>query len=164
MEDLSSVDPDLYEQLKKLQNIVHLRDQVLSEKEQSAHTNQSTERKRSKSKDDSSAMDTSPTIDDDDRRLWLDGCRIDDLSLVFTLPGYPNIELKKGGKDCSVTVHNLHQYVQVNEYFENQVLYNPFSFVLRRFSWSFIGRWSKEFDASSNRSAMVSIRSFRSII
>ncbi|KAK2164418.1 hypothetical protein NP493_1414g01032 [Ridgeia piscesae] len=31
--------------------------------------------------------------------LALDGCSIDDLHLDFLLPGYPNIELKKGGTD-----------------------------------------------------------------
>ena len=28
----------------------------------------------------------------------MDGCPIEDLGLDFTLPGYPNIELRKGGK------------------------------------------------------------------
>ena len=29
----------------------------------------------------------------------MDGCPVEDLGLDFTLPGYPNIELMKGGKD-----------------------------------------------------------------
>lgn len=45
--------------------------------------------------------------------ITLDGCSVEDLSLNFTLPGYPNIELKKGGSDISVTIHNLDQYLQV---------------------------------------------------
>ncbi|XP_066267756.1 E3 ubiquitin-protein ligase TRIP12-like isoform X2 [Branchiostoma lanceolatum] len=45
--------------------------------------------------------------------LTLDGCRIEDLDLDFTLPGYPNIELKKGGKDIPVTIHNLEEYVKL---------------------------------------------------
>jgi hypothetical protein len=52
-------------------------------------------------------------LDENDERLFLDGCKIDDLSLVFTLPGHSNIELKKGGKDCLVTIQNLDQYVNV---------------------------------------------------
>ena len=43
----------------------------------------------------------------------MDGCSIEDLELDFTLPGYPNIELKKGGKDKRVTLENLEEYLQV---------------------------------------------------
>jgi len=46
--------------------------------------------------------------------LTLDGCRIDNLGLDFTLPGHPSIDLKKGGKDIPVTIHNLEDYVKVN--------------------------------------------------
>jgi hypothetical protein len=49
-----------------------------------------------------------------DLRLLLDGCPIEDLSLVFTLPGHANIELKKAGKDSLVTLDNLDQYVNVS--------------------------------------------------
>ena len=45
--------------------------------------------------------------------LTLDGCRIDNLGLDFTLPGHPSIELRKGGKDIPVTIHNLEEYVKV---------------------------------------------------
>ncbi|XP_075057747.1 E3 ubiquitin-protein ligase TRIP12 isoform X9 [Mixophyes fleayi] len=45
--------------------------------------------------------------------LNMSGCSIDDLGLDFTLPGFPNIELKKGGKDTQVTIQNLDQYVQL---------------------------------------------------
>ncbi|WAR12555.1 TRIPC-like protein, partial [Mya arenaria] len=45
--------------------------------------------------------------------LSLDGCSIEDLDLDFTLPGYPNIELKKGGKDRQVTLENLEEYLQL---------------------------------------------------
>ena len=112
LEDLNAVDSNLYEQLKKLQNIVHTRDRLMLESQASA-SNKSANRKRSKSKDDC-AMESSTTFDENDQRLWLDGCRIDDLSLVFILPGYANIELKKGGKECSVSIHNLDEYVQVS--------------------------------------------------
>jgi len=56
------------------------------------------------------------TIDENDVSLTLNGTKIDDLCLCFTLPGYPNIELKKGGKDCSVTINNLDQYVNLVVY------------------------------------------------
>ena len=45
--------------------------------------------------------------------LTMDGCPIEDLGLDFTLPGYPNIELRKGGKDITVTLDNLNQYVKL---------------------------------------------------
>lgn len=41
------------------------------------------------------------------------GGTIEDLDLDFILPGYPNIELKKGGKDIHVTVDNLEEYLKV---------------------------------------------------
>ena len=44
--------------------------------------------------------------------LSLDGVSIEDLDLFFVLPG-TSIELKKGGKDCQVTMHNLQEYLQV---------------------------------------------------
>lgn len=43
----------------------------------------------------------------------LDGCPIADLGLDFVLPGYPNIELRRGGRDIPVTIHNLHQYISL---------------------------------------------------
>ncbi|XP_053315774.1 E3 ubiquitin-protein ligase TRIP12 isoform X2 [Spea bombifrons] len=45
--------------------------------------------------------------------LNMNGCSIEDLGLDFTLPGFPNIELKKGGKDVPVTIHNLEEYVRL---------------------------------------------------
>lgn len=43
----------------------------------------------------------------------MNGCSVEDLGLDFTLPGFPNIELKKGGKDVPVTIHNLEEYLRV---------------------------------------------------
>lgn len=45
--------------------------------------------------------------------LTLDGCPIEDLNLDFTLPGYSNIELRKGGRDVSVNIHNLELYLKL---------------------------------------------------
>ncbi|XP_018009792.1 E3 ubiquitin-protein ligase TRIP12-like, partial [Hyalella azteca] len=52
-------------------------------------------------------------LENDVRNITLDGCSVEDLSLNFTLPGYPNIELKKGGADICVTIDNLDQYLQL---------------------------------------------------
>lgn len=45
--------------------------------------------------------------------LTLDGCPLEDLNLDFTLPGFPNIEMRKGGKDMTVNIHNLDQYLKL---------------------------------------------------
>lgn len=47
--------------------------------------------------------------------LTMNGCSVEDLGLDFTLPGFPNIELKKGGKDIPVTIHNLEEYLRVSK-------------------------------------------------
>lgn len=44
----------------------------------------------------------------------MNGCSVEDLGLDFTLPGFPNIELKKGGKDVAVTIYNLEEYLRVS--------------------------------------------------
>lgn len=89
----------------------------------------------------------------------LDGCPIADLGLDFVLPGYPNIELRKQGRDIPVTIHNLHQYISlvthwflvegVNRQFEafregkqfcylskNTILINQFSIIRIQLSFS----------------------------
>lgn len=66
-----------------------------------------------------------------DPRLLLDGCPIEDLSLVFTLPGHSNIELKKAGKDCLVTLDNLDQYVNVSVTARDHPSSQPFCLVDR---------------------------------
>lgn len=44
----------------------------------------------------------------------MDGCSIEDLDINFTLPGYSNIELKKGGQDITVTLDTLEEYLQAS--------------------------------------------------
>lgn len=46
----------------------------------------------------------------------MNGCSVEDLGLDFTLPGFPNIELKKGGKDVPVTIYNLEEYLRVRNW------------------------------------------------
>lgn len=56
----------------------------------------------------------------------MNGCSVEDLGLDFTLPGFPNIELKKGGKDVPVTIYNLEEYLRVFEFFlTTHVFINP---------------------------------------
>eukprot|EP00282_Hemiselmis_andersenii_P016042 CAMPEP_0114133154 /NCGR_PEP_ID=MMETSP0043_2-20121206/13474_1 /TAXON_ID=464988 /ORGANISM="Hemiselmis andersenii, Strain CCMP644" /LENGTH=1256 /DNA_ID=CAMNT_0001226711 /DNA_START=123 /DNA_END=3890 /DNA_ORIENTATION=- len=42
--------------------------------------------------------------------LLLDGCRVSDLCLDFTMPGKPDVELVPGGRDRAVTLSNLGEY------------------------------------------------------
>lgn len=44
--------------------------------------------------------------------LTLDGCKIEDLCLCFTVPAYADIELKQGGRDLAVTLENLSEYIE----------------------------------------------------
>src|SRR5690349_14931187 len=95
LEDLIYIDKNIYEQFKKLQTIVHIRDKLMTQNQiinQQITTNKFNNKKRLKSKDDSQIENSPCTniFDENDERLLLDGCKIDDLSLVFTLPGYPN--------------------------------------------------------------------------
>ncbi|XP_072330044.1 E3 ubiquitin-protein ligase TRIP12 isoform X6 [Scyliorhinus torazame] len=48
--------------------------------------------------------------------LNMNGCSVEDLGLDFTLPGYASVELKKGGKDTVVTIHNLEEYLRLVVY------------------------------------------------
>lgn len=52
-------------------------------------------------------------LSSNDNSLKLHGCSIDDLNLDFTLPGYSYIELRKGGRDMSVTIDNLENYINL---------------------------------------------------
>lgn len=60
-----------------------------------------------------SALQTRETLQQALESLNMNGCSVEDLGLDFTLPGFPNIELKKGGKDIPVTIYNLEEYLRV---------------------------------------------------
>jgi E3 ubiquitin-protein ligase TRIP12 len=62
-------------------------------------------------------------LDEDDRlsdvqkaakidQIRINDAKIEDLSLDFTLPGYPNIELIEGGADVAVTMENINTYIR----------------------------------------------------
>lgn len=44
--------------------------------------------------------------------ITVDGVKVDDLSLDFTLPGYPAIELIPGGADVSLSIENVDTYIE----------------------------------------------------
>jgi E3 ubiquitin-protein ligase TRIP12 len=89
--DLAHVCPEVHRTLCQLQHVQRLKDQI----------------------------DNDPDLNASQRKNWaeklnLDGCPIQDLGLDFTLPGYASIELRKGGRDFSLSVHNIDQYTKVS--------------------------------------------------
>jgi E3 ubiquitin-protein ligase TRIP12 len=88
--DLSSVSPAVHSTLARLQPLA--RQYATIEKDASLSANLKKEAQE---------------------KLLLDGCSLSELGLDFTLPGYPGIELKKGGKDLTVTIHNVDSYIKV---------------------------------------------------
>ncbi|XP_037076185.1 LOW QUALITY PROTEIN: E3 ubiquitin-protein ligase TRIP12-like [Pollicipes pollicipes] len=63
-------------------------------------------------------LEADPALGGEQRRaaveaLGVDGCSVEELGLDFTLPGHPGIELKRGGRDEPVTIHNLDQYLKL---------------------------------------------------
>ncbi|ESP04180.1 hypothetical protein LOTGIDRAFT_136701 [Lottia gigantea] len=88
--DLIYIDPVLARSHKQLEAIVHQKKQIVADK---SHTDESRQL----------ALDS----------LTMDGCSIDDLNLYFVLPGYFQVELKKGGKDSQVSLDNLEEYLQL---------------------------------------------------
>lgn len=88
--DLLHLDADVYRSLSKLQEVVRRKEAI--ERDPSLRSSEKTQLIEA---------------------LSLDGCRICDLGLVCELPGYENIELRKGGSEIAVTIHNLDQYIKV---------------------------------------------------
>jgi len=88
--DLQGIDPEIATTAVKLQGIVHKKARLEADKGLS-----SSERAEAIS------------------ALTMDGCPVEDLGLDFTLPGYPNIELRKGGREMSVSLDNLASYVSL---------------------------------------------------
>ena len=44
--------------------------------------------------------------------ILVDNLKIDDLYLDFTLPGYPEIELMKNGKEIMLSIFNVDDYIE----------------------------------------------------
>ncbi|KAF9991076.1 Ubiquitin fusion degradation protein 4 [Mortierella antarctica] len=47
------------------------------------------------------------------KNIELDGSRLEDMSLDFTLPGYSRIDLKTGGANIPVTIYNVEEYIEL---------------------------------------------------
>uniref|UniRef100_A0A2C9JV53 E3 ubiquitin-protein ligase n=1 Tax=Biomphalaria glabrata TaxID=6526 RepID=A0A2C9JV53_BIOGL len=88
--DLYHVDRVLASSFQQLENLVHQKKQICSDK-----TLTEEEKKRATAS------------------LTMDGSSLEDLDLYFVLPGNENIELCKGGRDIQVVIDNLEEYLQL---------------------------------------------------
>nr|CAD7401909.1 unnamed protein product [Timema poppensis] len=88
--DLAQVCPEVHRTLAQLQGVVRLREAL--EQDSNLSTGDRKERVE---------------------RLGLDGCPVSDLGLDFTLPGHVGVELRRGGRDLPLTVHNIEQYTKL---------------------------------------------------
>ncbi|PIK34903.1 putative E3 ubiquitin-protein ligase TRIP12 isoform X1 [Apostichopus japonicus] len=88
--DLRFIDPTLSQSFHQLKSLVIKKERLAKDKDMSA-----------------------AVLQEAFENLTMDGSSVEDLGLDFTLPGYPSIELKKGGKDECVTIHNLQDYLQL---------------------------------------------------
>ncbi|ELU17507.1 hypothetical protein CAPTEDRAFT_164474 [Capitella teleta] len=88
--DLEEIDPVLAKSYNQLEQVVREKKRIENDRSHTAESRRL-------------ALDS----------LTMDGCSIEDLGLDFVLPGYPNIELKKGSKDLPVTQHNLEEYLKL---------------------------------------------------
>lgn len=91
--DLVNIDPSVAKSIQHLEDIIRQKKRIELDR---SHTRETLQQ----------ALES----------LNMNGCSVEDLSLDFTLPGFPNIELKKGGKDVPVTIHNLEEYLRLVVY------------------------------------------------
>ncbi|XP_067245856.1 E3 ubiquitin-protein ligase TRIP12 isoform X3 [Chanodichthys erythropterus] len=91
--DLVNIDPGVAKSIQHLEDIIRQKKRIEQDR---SHTRETLQQ----------ALES----------LNMNGCSVEDLGLDFTLPGFPNIELKKGGKDVPVTIHNLEEYLRLVVY------------------------------------------------
>ncbi|XP_056139035.1 E3 ubiquitin-protein ligase TRIP12 isoform X2 [Lampris incognitus] len=91
--DLVNIDPGVAKSIQHLEDIIRQKKRLEQDRSQTRETLQQ-------------ALES----------LNMNGCSVEDLGLDFTLPGFPNIELKKGGKDLPVTIYNLEEYLRLVVY------------------------------------------------
>ncbi|KAM3874791.1 LOW QUALITY PROTEIN: E3 ubiquitin-protein ligase TRIP12 [Diretmus argenteus] len=91
--DLVNIDPGVAKSIQHLEDIIRQKKRLEQDRSQ-----------------------TRETLQQGLESLNMNGCSVEDLGLDFTLPGFPNIELKKGGKDVPVTIYNLEEYLRLVVY------------------------------------------------
>ncbi|UYV65890.1 hypothetical protein LAZ67_3005823 [Cordylochernes scorpioides] len=88
--EMALVDPEFAQTLRHLEEVALIKQRLEQDKSQTPTSLKS-------------ALDN----------LKLDGQPIDALGLDFTLPGTPNLELQRGGRDMGVSAHNVDRYVKL---------------------------------------------------
>jgi E3 ubiquitin-protein ligase TRIP12 len=111
LHDLGQVAPEVQGTLIRLQEIVKQRDIILSDTTLDAM--EKTEKVGVRLASNIEGINFNSFFFEQIESLDLDGCPIADLGLDFVLPGHSNIELRRGGRDIPVTIHNLHQYISL---------------------------------------------------
>ncbi|XP_075952494.1 E3 ubiquitin-protein ligase TRIP12-like [Anarhichas minor] len=102
--DLVNIDPGVAESIHHLEDIIRQKKRLEQDRSQTRETLQQ-------------ALES----------LNMNGCSVENLSLDFTLPGFPHIELKEGGKDIPVTIYNLEEYLRLVVYWTlNQGVFRQF--------------------------------------
>ena len=92
-DDLRFVDSQLYSSVQSLKDFLRSRRKLLLDAQRLAERKQSTSEVKKELTELAKAVDS--------------------LELDFTMPGFPNVELKKNGKDISVSLDNLEEYLNV---------------------------------------------------
>lgn len=90
LRDMQHLDEQFFKHLCSLQSLVEQKNRIVAQNKNVA----------------------GPALAKSLEKLTLDGCSVELLGLDFTLPGY-DIELKKGGSNIAVTIHNLDQYIKL---------------------------------------------------
>ncbi|KAM6988560.1 E3 ubiquitin-protein ligase TRIP12 isoform 9-T20 [Tautogolabrus adspersus] len=103
--DLVNIDPGVAKSIQHLEDIIRQKKRLEQDRSQVKH-----------STGDIHVPGTRETLQQALESLNMNGCSVEDLGLDFTLPGFPNIELKKGGKDVPVTIYNLEEYLRLVVY------------------------------------------------
>ncbi|KAM4589448.1 E3 ubiquitin-protein ligase TRIP12 isoform 2-T6 [Fundulus diaphanus] len=98
--DLMNIDPGVAKSIQHLEDIIRQKKRLEQDRSQRLP----------------SSFQTRETLQQALESLNMNGCSVEDLGLDFTLPGFPNIELKKGGKDVPVTIYNLEEYLRLVVY------------------------------------------------
>ncbi|XP_067364614.1 E3 ubiquitin-protein ligase TRIP12 isoform X5 [Channa argus] len=109
--DLVNIDPGVAKSIQHLEDIIRQKKRLEQDRSQVRRGSTPPD-----SRQRGSPAETRETLQQALESLNMNGCSVEDLGLDFTLPGFPNIELKKGGKDVPVTIYNLEEYLRLVVY------------------------------------------------
>ena len=88
--DIGMIDVDLYKTISDLVNLINKKKEYIK----------------------NNKIENCETINFDDIILY-NNCKLSELDIYFTFPGYNNIELKPNGEDILLTMNNIEEYVNL---------------------------------------------------